>query len=253
MVHPSVAVLERHVTLYRRFLWKTSVFSFFVTPVLFLVSIGLGVGSFVSPVDGFSYLKWITPGLLTMLAFQIGVGESTYSIRADLTWVGGLYVMRNTRVRIRDMIVGKLLYILVLLALAVSVFLAVTVTAGAIRSWGALVTPLVCVLVTLSAAAPTTAFSASIDNDGYLQLLFRFAVVPATLFSGVFFPVEAMPAVLRPLAYVSPIWHGVELNRAAILGTPLAWPAAAHVAALLVWTAAGFTLAHRAYRRRLSH
>ena len=49
-------------------------------------------------------------------------------------------------------------------------------------------------------------------------LLFRFGVIPMTLFAGVFFPVESLPLVLRWLAYASPLWHGVELCRAATLG-----------------------------------
>ncbi len=43
MAHAAVAVLERHLTLYRRLFWA-SAFSSFLLPVLFLVSIGLGVG-----------------------------------------------------------------------------------------------------------------------------------------------------------------------------------------------------------------
>ncbi|NRQ40734.1 ABC transporter, partial [Nonomuraea sp. NN258] len=45
MAHPSVAVLERHLTLYKR-LWRASLFSSFVLPVLFLASIGLGAVSY---------------------------------------------------------------------------------------------------------------------------------------------------------------------------------------------------------------
>ena len=35
---------------------------------------------------------------------------------------------------------------------------------------------------------------ASITSDSYLAILFRFAVIPMTLFAGVFFPVESLPA-----------------------------------------------------------
>ena len=43
-------------------------------------------------------------------------------------------------------------------------------------------------------------------------------MIPSTLFAGVFFPVDQLPARVRPLAYASPLWHGVELCRAATLG-----------------------------------
>ncbi|MFC7641391.1 ABC transporter permease [Streptosporangium lutulentum] len=78
---------------------------------------------------------------------------------------------------------------------------------------------MVAALVALSAAAPVMAFAASIEHDSYFALLFRFVMIPSTLFAGVFFPVDQLPQLVRPLAYLSPLWHGVELSRAATLGT----------------------------------
>ncbi len=66
-----------------------------------------------------------------------------------------------------------------------------------------------------------------------------------------FFPVEQLPVAVRPLAYLSPLWHGVELDRAATLGTAPPWPIAAHLAYLVVFAAAGAALAVRAFRKRL--
>ncbi|MDW5329513.1 ABC transporter permease [Plantactinospora sp. KLBMP9567] len=250
MAHPTIAVLERHLLLYRR-LWRATVFSFFVVPTLFLVSIGLGVGAYVGDFDGIRYTHWILPGLMAMLAFQIGVSESTYGILTEFEWSGGFLTMRNTRVRIRDMIASWLLYVLFVLAIAVTVFLIVGLLFGGLKSVWTILTPFICGLVAVSVAAPTTAFSAHVRNDSYFPLLFRLAVVPATLFSGVFFPVEQMPAVVRPLAYLSPLWHGVELNRAAILGTPTAWPGVAHIGVLLSWLVLGWAVAQTTFRRRL--
>ncbi|MEO3930180.1 ABC transporter permease [Micromonosporaceae bacterium B7E4] len=250
MTHPTMAGFERHLLVYRR-LWRATVFSFFVVPTLFLVSIGMGVGAYVGEFDGIRYTHWILPGLMAMLAFQIGVSESTYGILAEFEWSGAFVTMRNTTVRIRDMVASWLLYVLFVLALAMTAFLVVSLLFGALRSGWTILAPPICGLVTLSVAAPTIAFSAHVRSDSYFPMLFRFAVVPATLFSGVFFPVEQMPAVVRPLAYVSPLWHGVELNRAAILGIPTAWPAALHVVVPLAWLALGWVAAQATFRRRL--
>ncbi|MEU4210436.1 ABC transporter permease [Streptomyces sp. NPDC026206] len=252
MAHPAVAVLERHLYLYRR-LWKASVFSFFILPFLFLVSIGLGVGGYVGDIDGVSYLGWIAPGVLASTAFQIAVNESTYGVLSDFEWVGGLHTMRTTRVSVKDMVAGWLMYVLFVLTIAVLAFLVVTLLFGAVHSPWAVLAPLVCCLVAVSAAAPTTAFSASIRNDGYFELLTRFGVIPATLFAGVFFPVGDLPDGFRQLAYASPLWHGVELSRASFLGTAPAWPPLAHAGYLLLWAAAGWIWAARAFRRRLGN
>ena len=71
------------------------------------------------------------------------------------------------------------------------------------------------------------------------------------LFSGTFFPISQLPGWIRPLAYATPLWHGVALCRALSLGTADLGGAAVHVGYLLVLAVAGFALAHRTYRGRL--
>jgi lipooligosaccharide transport system permease protein len=123
---------------------------------------------------------------------------------------------------------------------------------GAVHSpWAPAALP-VAVLVGLATAAPIFAYAATISTDGMFAVLFRFAVVPMTLFAGVFFPVDSLPLAARVLAYVSPLWHGVELTRAATLGTPTAWGGWAHVGFLVVWSVAGYLLAVHRFSRRLA-
>ena len=107
-------------------------------------------------------------------------------------------------------------------------------------------------LLGLAVAAPVFAYAASITNDGMFAVLLRFGVIPMTLFAGVFFPVESLPLVPRWLAYASPLWHGVELCRAATLGIDTAWGWAVHAGYLSVWCVAGSWLALRRFKRKLS-
>lgn len=72
-----------------------------------------------------------------------------------------------------------------------------------------------------------------------------------SLFSGVFFPVESLPGPLRALAYALPLWHGVDLTRAATLGMPPEWSASGHLLVLAGWAAAGWLLARDRFTRRL--
>jgi lipooligosaccharide transport system permease protein len=39
------------------------------------------------------------------------------------------------------------------------------------------------------------------------------------LFSGTFYPIESLPSFLQPIAWLSPLWHGVDLCRALMLET----------------------------------
>jgi lipooligosaccharide transport system permease protein len=79
----------------------------------------------------------------------------------------------------------------------------------------------------------------------------RFGAVPLMLFSGTFFPVTQLPGWIRPLAYATPLWHGVALCRALSLGTLDAGSVALHVGYLAGLAAAGMWLGGRTYRKRL--
>jgi lipooligosaccharide transport system permease protein len=250
MAHPAVAVLERHLVSYKR-LWRASVFSSFVLPVLFLGSIGLGVGGYVGRVQGVPYVQWIVPGVLASTVFQMAVGECTYPVYGEFRWNRGAHAMFATRVSVRDMIGGWLMYIVFRIEIAVAVFLLVVWAFGALSSVWVLAAPLVAALLAVSVAAPVTAFAATIGHDSYFALLFRFVMIPSTLFAGVFFPVEQLPAAVRPLAYLSPLWHGVELCRAATSGSAPPWPVWAHVGYLLAVAAAGVWWAGRSFAKRL--
>ena len=82
-------------------------------------------------------------------------------------------------------------------------------------------------------------------------MLFRFVLIPMTLFSGTFFPIDRLPAWVQPVAWVSPLWHGTELARAAALGRWAPLAALGHLGYLLVLLAVGIALAMRVYTRRL--
>jgi lipooligosaccharide transport system permease protein len=83
-------------------------------------------------------------------------------------------------------------------------------------------------------------------------MIMRLGVVPLFLFSGTFFPVSNLPSAVRPLAWLSPLWHGVELARASTTAD-VSWPGAAgHVAVLLCCTVAGWWFGRRTFAARLT-
>jgi lipooligosaccharide transport system permease protein len=109
----------------------------------------------------------------------------------------------------------------------------------------------VAVLTGLAFATPIEAFAISLDKEQSFSLWYRFGLIPLFLFSGTFFPVTQLPGWVRPLAYITPLWHGVALCRSLSLGTASAGAAFGHVAYLAALAAAGIALGQRNYRRRL--
>jgi lipooligosaccharide transport system permease protein len=250
-----LAVLESYLVNYKR-TWRGTTLGSFVLPVLFMLGFGLGVGHFVDAggrLGQVRYLDFIVPGQVAAGALNLGFFESAWPVLSRFQWIRTYHAMVAAPLRVVDILGGELLFIVVRLVSASAVFLGIAAVFGAVHSWWTLAVPLVCALLGMAVAAPSHAFAARVDNDSYFMLLIRFMVIPAALFSGVYFPIAALPEVLRWLAYVFPLWHAVDLSRAATLpGAHLSvLVIAGHLAYLSLWVAAGFWLAMRAYRRKL--
>jgi lipooligosaccharide transport system permease protein len=257
-------VLEHELLVYRR-AWRGSIFSSFLSPVLFLAAMGLGLGSLVdaagaagetggaggAALAGVSYLAFLAPGLLASTAMQTAAGESTFPVMAGLVWVKSFHGMIATPIRPSDVVVGKLTYIGLRLLLVIGAFFVVTVLFGAVTGPGAILTVPAALLTGLAFAAPIAAYSATQrDADGF-NALFRFGVIPLFLFSGTFFPISQLPEILQVVAVLTPLWHGVDLCRSLALGTVEPMVAAIHVAYLGTMTAVGVAAALVTFRRRL--
>ncbi|WP_434741275.1 ABC transporter permease [Micromonospora sp. SH-82] len=248
---PASTVLAYYLTSYRR-TWRAGLFSSFFLPTLMVVGFGLGVGSYVDQgVDGVSYLHWLVPGLLASTAVQVAALESTFPVFSGFQWSKIYFGQYAAPLRVGDIVTGHLAFVLFRVLTAGTAFLLVTAAFGALRSVWALAVLPVLALLTLALAAPIFAYSAWAPTDTYLTILSRLAVLPMMLFAGVFFPVESLPVVLRQLAYLSPLWHAVDLCRAATLGIAPQWSIPGHLLYLAGWGLGGWFLACRAFRRRL--
>jgi lipooligosaccharide transport system permease protein len=241
---------------YRR-TWRGTAISTVIEPLGFLAAIGLGLGSLVNSgngsanLDGVDYLAFIAPGLLAAAAMQTAAFESTYPVMGSIKWHRTYHAQLATPLRVVDLLGGHLLFVLMRLTISVTVFLGIMLAFGAISSpWAVLALP-VAVLTGMAHATPIFAFAAKQDNDSGFAMLFRFGIVPMFLFSGTFFPISQLPDVLEPIAYVTPLWNGVDLCRDLSLGQPDLPSALAHLAVLATWAVVGFVLAARTFEKRL--
>jgi lipooligosaccharide transport system permease protein len=251
MATPGAYVLEYHLVNYRR-TWRASALSTLVLPLLTMLGFGVGVGAYVTGgVGGVPYLDWIVPGLIASTAMQAAFGEATWPVLSYFEWLKVYFAQAAAPLRVADILGGHLAFMLFRILLSAAAFLLVALLFGAVHSWWAPLTLVVALLVGFAVAAPTAAYAASVTSDSYLIILMRFTVLPMSLFSGVFFPVESLPTLLRWVAYALPLWHGVDLSRAAMLGTGLGRLGLLQVSYLLLWCAAGWAVAHHRYRRRL--
>jgi lipooligosaccharide transport system permease protein len=252
-VSSALPVLEHRLAAIRR-TWRGSVFTSILLPVLFLLGLGVSVGTYVDRTGtlGVPYLDFYAPGLLASATVQIAVSEAMWPVFGAFEWHRLYHAMRATPLRSADIVGGELAYLAIRVGVPATTFVLVMTAFGAVSSWWAVLAVPAAVLLGLAVAAPTLAYTAWIRSDNMFPLLIRFVVIPMTLFAGVFFPVDAMPPVARWIAYVSPLWHAVELCRYATAGIPSALPVLAHVAYLSVWMVAGYGLARSRYTKRLT-
>jgi lipooligosaccharide transport system permease protein len=250
----ALRVLEHHLTVYRR-TWKGSVFMSFLSPVLFLAAMGLGLGSLISrgpsrTVDGVSYLVFLAPGLLAANAMQSAFVETTYPIMARIQWQRTYEGMLATPIAVLDVLVGEFGWLTFRLALGSSAFFIVMLLFGTIHSVMAPLAILAAILTGLAFAAPILAWTATRRTDQSFALIGRFVITPLFLLGGVFFPLHQLPQVLQGIAWVTPLAHGVALARSVSLGV-LAPAAGIHLAILLLYAAIGIAAARITLQRRL--
>ena len=252
---PLLRAAEREVHVFRR-LWRGSVSFAFVQPVLFLAAMGLGLGGLVEEnsgdVDGVRYLAFVAPGLMAASAMLVAAGEALWPLMGRLKWMGSYKAMVATPVTAADAFGGWVVWIALRTTIAACSFLVVAAVLGGVPSpWAALAVP-ASVLCALAFAAPIGAFTATQETDFRFPLLMRLGIMPLFLFSGTFFPVEQLPDRLEPVAWLSPLWHGVELTRAATTGRLDGDAVVAHVAVLAALVAIGWHWGTRAFTRRLT-
>ena len=242
------------VTVYKR-TWLGSVFNRFLSPLLFLLSMGLGLGSLVDTsaggVDGVPYLHFVVPGILAAQAMWVAIGMATYQVLGAIRWDMKYHAMLATPIGIDDILLGHLTFVAMQVAGATAVFLGVAALFGSFGSWWVLLALPITVLTGMAFAVPVFAFSATQETDGGFNILFRFIMTPLFLFSGVFFPIDQLPAFIRPIAWVMPLWHGVEADRSLALGSPDFAGILGHTAYLVVAIVIGALLARHTFTKRL--
>ncbi len=254
-------VYEASAIRYRR-TWRSSLYTSFGQPLMYLLALGWGLGTLVDKGSsagastalqhGVSYLTFLAPGLLAATLMQTAAMECTFPVFASIKWLRIYDAMLNTPIDVRAIVGGQLTWVATRLTMNAIVFVALIAVFGAAHSpWIVLAVP-AAVLTAMAFAAPITAFSATQEKEANLSGLFRFGVLPLFLFSGTFFPISQLPGWLRPVAWISPLWHGVDLCRDLAIGRMPVARSCGHVAFLLACFAVGSWWAVVTHRKRLA-
>jgi lipooligosaccharide transport system permease protein len=248
----SLRVVERELRAYESY--RLAFLTGMLEPMLYLLSIGVGVGELVGRIPGpggtpISYEKFVAPALLANAAMSGAIFDSTFNFFVKFKYARTFDAMLATPLSVADVTRGELAWSLARGGLYAAVFLVAMVAFGLVASWwGVLAVPIALLVgFAFSGAglAATTYMRSWVDFD-----LVTLAMVPMFLFSATFFPLERYPAAVEAVVRLTPLYQGVALSRAVVLGdvhVGLVW----HAVYLVVMGWAGLRVASRHLGRLL--
>lgn len=223
----------------------------FIEPVLYLLALGFGLGTYIETVDGIPYPVFIAPALVSISVMYSSFFECTYSSFVRMYYQKTFDAIIATPVSIDEVIAGEMLWGATRGMIYATLMLPVLLIFGVVAMPSSLLLipfAFLAGLLFASIGMCFTAITPGIDALNYPSFLF---ITPMFLFSGTFFPLDLLPEPIQYFAFAAlPLTHVVSINRAITLPAfspmnllSLAWIAVA--------TVLFFLLAIRLMRRRL--
>jgi lipooligosaccharide transport system permease protein len=247
----AIPVWWRNFSMYRR-TWKITILPNFFEPLLYLLSIGIGVGAYVSSMGGMSYAAFLAPGLVAVAAMNGASFEVTYNAFVRLNFEKTYASMLTTPIEPEDVLVGEVLWAVTRATLYGGCFFLVIAAWGLAPLPSSLFALPLLPLAGLLFAALGIVFALRVPAIEMFSFYFTLFLTPLFLFSDVFFPLqERLHGVWLYVAELLPLLHPVRLMRHAFAGT---WsPILLWDLAYIVFLSAGLLwLAARVTRRRLT-
>jgi lipooligosaccharide transport system permease protein len=214
----ALAVWRRNAVMYKR-TWKWNILPNFFEPVLYLFSIGIGVGAYVSQMGGTSYIAFLAPGLVCVAAMNGASFEVTYNIYVRLVFEKTYDAMLTTPIEPDDVLAGEVLWAVTRASVYGGCFFIVLVLFGLAPLPSSLWVIFVIPITGLLFAAIGMVFSLRIRNIDMFSFYFTLFLTPLFLFSDVFFPLkERLAGSWLWVAEALPLLHPVRLARASFNG-----------------------------------
>lgn len=222
----------------------------FGEPLLYLLALGYGLGSFVGTMQEMPYIVYLASGIVCSSAMFSASFEGMYSAYSRMATQRTWEAILATPLDIRDIVIGEAVWAASKGLISAAAILIIAALLGVVANWQAvLVLPVIFMMALCFAAMALimTAFSRSYDFFLYYNTL---VVMPMLMLGGVFFPLERLPAIAQSLSQALPLAHTVALVRPLVTGMPVQQPLV-DLLVLAGYTAVALWLAIRLLRRRV--
>jgi lipooligosaccharide transport system permease protein len=245
-----VPVWRRNFLVWRKLAGPSVLFNL-ADPTIYMLGLGYGLGALLAEVDGRPYIAFLAAGTLAFSTMNTATFETLYSafsrMHVQRTWDA----ITNAPVGLDDVVLAELVWAAsksFLSGLAIFVVIAALGLVSFPTSlWALAVVP----VIGLCFGALGLAITALSPSYDFFSYYFTLVITPMAMLSGVFFPIEQLPAPMQAAAHVLPLVHATELVRPLLFGA-IPSGIALHLAVLLAYAAAGFYVALVLFRRRLA-
>jgi lipooligosaccharide transport system permease protein len=238
-------IMQRNYLVYRGAWWIF--LSGFLEPVLYLFSIGVGVGQLITGFDYHGqvipYADFVAPGMLAASAMNGSLLDSTFNFFFKLKYSKTFDQMLATPLTTRDVARGELTWSLLRGGTYSLAFLLIMLALGLVHSWCAVLVLPASLLIGLAfggVGMAVTTYMRSWQDFEWVTL----ATIPLFLFSATFFPLSAFPAWLQWVVEATPLYRGVVLVRELTTGV-VTWESAVSVVYLVAMGLVGLVIVGR--------
>jgi lipooligosaccharide transport system permease protein len=243
------SLVERNALIYRRSL--TPVLSSIVEPVLYLLTIGFGVGTLVGKVAGVDvrYAAFVAPGILATTAMNAAFNQTGFAIFMRIKTEKVYDAIVPTPLSVADIAVGEVASAVLSGVFATVGFVVVMLFLGLVVSPDILLAIPGALLVGYAFAAAGLAVTTYMRDFPDFQLV-QLVMLPMFLFATTFYPLTVYPSWARPIIEVLPLYQSIQLLREPALGT-FHWDLLVAALYLVVFGSLALALATRRLTRQL--
>jgi lipooligosaccharide transport system permease protein len=243
----SSSVVERNLAALRSAYWVVMATGF-LEPVMYLFSIGVGVGQLVGTLplpDGrvVAYSEFVAPAMLAASAMTGALSETTFNFFGKMKFMKLYDGILATPVRPMEIALGELAWAMIRGSIYAAAFLVIMVFMGLTSAGLAVLAFPAAMLVGFAFGGAGMALSTFMRTwqDFDLMVSAQFALF---LFSGTFVPAQSYPPVLRWVVEITPLYRSVDLVRG-VTTASWSWVQLLDVAYLLALIALGLVVAGR--------
>jgi ABC-2 type transport system permease protein len=191
-----------------------------VSPLIYILAFGLGLGSSIDrvapPAVGDSYLEFILPGMVALSSMVISFGGTTFSICGERLFTKNFEEMLLYPIHPLALHLGKMLAGIVrgMLTAASVIVVAILFT----RDVWSFINPLFLVLLVLNCAVFAglgIIVGLNVKSLESVGLFNNFLIVPMSFLGGTFFDPVTLPGLLKGIVYLLPLTYTTIGLRAA--------------------------------------